>query len=105
MNNSYYAVIFSSQKAIDDDGYEIMAEKMVKLAEKQKGFIGIESVRGSDGKGITISYWQTLEDIKQWKINTEHLLAQKLGKTKWYDSYTTRICKVEREYTHPADNK
>jgi heme-degrading monooxygenase HmoA len=28
----------------------------------------------------------------------DHLLAQQLGKEKWYSDYKTRICKVERDY-------
>ena len=67
------------------------------LAENQKGFLGIESARNDIG--ITVSYWESLEAIAQWKANTEHLHAQKLGKSKWYESYRVRICKVERDYS------
>jgi heme-degrading monooxygenase HmoA len=96
---SYYAVIFTSQLAgVDGAEYEEMALKMVALAKEQKGFIDVESVRGSDGFGITISYWENQDDIKSWKANTDHLLAQKYGRSKWYKSFKTRVCKVEREY-------
>ena len=95
---SYYAVIFTSKKSNEDSGYEEMARLMVNLAQQQKGFISVESARGADGVGITISYWESLEDVTAWKNNTEHLKAQQLGQTKWYDSYKVRICKVEREY-------
>lgn len=95
---NYYAVIFTSKKASYDEGYDEMSKLMGDLAKKQKGFIDIESVRNSEGVGITISYWESLEDITAWKSNTEHLNAQKLGKSSWYESYKVRICKVEREY-------
>lgn len=75
-----------------------MAERMVELAKIQKGFLGMESSRGSDGFGITVSYWQTLEDISAWKSNSEHKIAQEFGRSKWYESFSTRVCKVEREY-------
>ncbi len=94
---SYYAVIFTSQLSNDTSGYEEMAERMVLLAKSQKGFIGIDSARNVTG--ITVSYWETLEDIRHWKQNAHHLLAQQLGKEKWYKAFTVRICKVEREYT------
>ena len=48
--------------------------------------------------GITVSYWDSLEAIKNWKNNLEHLAAQKLGHEKWYSSFKTRISKVERDY-------
>lgn len=66
------------------------------LAKQQKGFLGIESAK--DSIGITVSYWQTLEDIKNWKAHTEHLIAQRTGREQWYDWYRVKICKVEREY-------
>ncbi len=92
----YYAVIFTSLLSENTKGYHQMAEQMENLAKQQQGFLGIESAR--DNLGITVSYWKTLEDIKKWQANSEHLLAQKLGKEQWYQWYKVRICKVEREY-------
>ena len=95
-NNSfkpYYAVIFTSVRGQDEDSaYEEMAERMVELAKKQVGFLGIESARSEIG--ITVSYWKDLESIKLWKEHTEHIIAQQLGKIKWYDYYKVRIAKV-----------
>ena len=73
-----------------------MAERMVELAAKQPGFLGIESARQE--VGITVSYWESMYAIKLWKENTEHLIAQEMGKTNWYEHYTVRICLVQREY-------
>lgn len=95
----YYAVIFSSRRTdIGHEEYEIMASRMAELSEKQSGFLGIESVRGADGFGITVSYWETEENIKAWKSHAEHIVAQERGRSEWYKSFTTRVCKVEREY-------
>ncbi len=92
----YYAVIFTSQKTDSDDGYNKMSQRMLELVEQQPGFLGFESAK--DGIGITISYWENLESIKNWKENAEHVLAQNSGKERWYKSYKVRICKVERDY-------
>ena len=92
----YYAVIFTSQRTEGDHGYAEMAELMETFAKTQEGFLGIESAR--DEIGITVSYWQSLEAIKNWKQQSEHLIAQKKGRTDWYSYYKVRICKVEREY-------
>lgn len=92
----YYAVIFTSVRTDVDEAYAQMAGKMVQLAAQQPGFLGMESAR--DGLGITVSYWDSLEAIKNWKNNLEHLEAQKLGHEKWYSSFKTRISKVERDY-------
>jgi len=74
-----------------------MAEKMTSLAERQPGYLGIESAR--ENVGITVSYWRDLESIKQWKNQADHLKAQAAGKARWYSAYTTRIALVERDYS------
>jgi heme-degrading monooxygenase HmoA len=94
-----YAVIFTSLLSGEDEaGYAAMSARMEELAAAQEGFLGIESVRGADGLGITVSYWRSEESIRNWKSNAEHLLAQQLGKDKWYRHYNLRIAKVERAY-------
>ena len=95
-NNPYYAVIFTSTKSENIEGYAEMAEKMELLAKQQDGFLGIDSARNS--VGITVSYWRSLEAIKSWKANSEHFFAQQKGREEWYNWYNVRICKVEREY-------
>ncbi|MFB2641817.1 antibiotic biosynthesis monooxygenase [Shewanella bicestrii] len=92
----YYAVIFTSHRTEGDSGYGRMADRMVELASKQPGFLGVESAR--EDVGITVSYWSDLESIRQWKANAEHQEAQRLGHQKWYSSFKTRISKVERDY-------
>ena len=92
----YYAVIFTSTRTELEAGYTEMAIKMLELAKAQPGFMGVESARNEIG--ITVSYWENLEAIKNWKANMEHLEAQEKGKTIWYKNYKVRIAKVEREY-------
>lgn len=92
----YYAVIFTSTRTEGDNGYNEMAGLMESLAKKQDGFIGIDSARNE--VGITVSYWESLEAIKNWKQQSDHLLAQQKGINIWYNYYNVRICKVEREY-------
>src|SRR5687768_17129727 len=92
----YYAVIFTSLRTAGDGGYGEMAEKMVALATQQPGFLGVESVR--DGLGITVSYWDSLEDIAAWKRHLEHQVAQGRGRSNWYSAYRLRVCKVERDF-------
>jgi heme-degrading monooxygenase HmoA len=70
------------------------------LAKQQPGFLGIESARNDIG--ITVSYWQSLESIKKWKENLDHLTAQKKGREQWYSYYKVRVCKVERDYEFNA---
>ena len=53
-----------------------MADKMVELAKKQPGFLGVESARNE--VGITVSYWKSLEAIQMWKANMDHKEAHRI---------------------------
>ena len=97
----YWAVIFTSIRTDVDEGYAAMAEAMVALAEKQRGFLGVESAR--EGLGITVSYWSDLDSIAAWKADLKHLAAQKAGRERWYARYVTRIARVERDYAFEAE--
>lgn len=75
-----------------------MSDHMFALAAEQPGYIGVETVYGEEGFGMTVSYWESLDSIRNWRNNTEHKIAQELGKAKWYEKYQIRICLVEKEY-------
>ena len=94
----YYAVVFTSLRTDNEDGYEQTAKKMAALASEQPGFLGIESVREKGGPGITVSYWKDKKSIKGWKNNIDHQQAQQFGRDKWYRSYRIRVAKVDKEY-------
>lgn len=102
----YYAVIFASRRRPsapgDDDGYDAMAERMVELAAQQPGYLGVESARGADGFGLTVSYWRGLDDIAAWKAQAEHRVAQERGRADWYAGYALRVARVERAYAGPG---
>ena len=94
----YYAVIFTSRRTDGDHGYAAMAERMVALGSSYDGFLGIESARGADGLGITVSYWRDEAAIAAWKRDTEHGKAQHGGREQWYADYEVRVARVERAY-------
>lgn len=97
----YYAVIFTAQRTEGDQGYSAMADEMAALAAEQPGYLGLESTRDEAGLGITVSYWADEASLIAWKQQAKHLLAQKLGRTRWYEYYTLRVAKVERAYAGP----
>lgn len=92
----YYAVIFSSTLQESHEGYEETAARMVELAKKEKGFLGIETAR--EEIGISVSYWKDLDSIQSWKHQIDHQEAIRKGKKEWYAEFKVRIAKVERDY-------
>ncbi|CAA6828528.1 MAG: Unknown protein [uncultured Sulfurovum sp.] len=92
-----YAVIFRAKTNELDAEYFEMAKKMRELALEQYGCLEFTAVtEGSDE--IAISYWKSIEDIKKWKKNGEHLVAQELGRSKWYEEYKVQIVEIVSEY-------
>ncbi|MEO8364628.1 MAG: antibiotic biosynthesis monooxygenase [Pseudoxanthomonas sp.] len=102
----YYAVIFSSQRnARDEQGYGSTAQRIVELAQQQPGYLGVESTRGSDDFGITVSYWETEEAILAWRRHLEHAATRGRGRSDWYDQYELRVARVERAYGWDRDER
>ena len=99
----YYAVIFSSLRNGEDEaGYEAAAQRMLELAAQQPGFLGVESARGADGFGITVSYWASESAITAWKHQAEHAATRAHGRKHWYEHFELRVAKVERAYGKPS---
>ena len=93
----YYAVIAPAVLNTDVEGYPEMAARLMELARGIDGFLGIESCFQSNF-AIAVSYWRSLEAIDAWRRHAQHLHAKELGKIRWFESYVTRIAKVERAY-------
>lgn len=93
----YYAVVFSSTRA-SDAGYAEAAERMFALAQSQPGFLGVESARGDNGFGITVSYWTSEAAIRDWRRHAEHAVVREHGRTAWYAHFEVRVARVERAY-------
>ena len=66
----YYAVIFTSLRTDITEGYADTATRMVELAKEQPGYLGHESAR--EGIGITVSYWESLDSIRNWKQDRQN---------------------------------
>ena len=64
--------------------------------------LGVESARGPDGFGITVSYWDSLEAIRSWKDVPSHRATQARGKNTFYERYEVRVAIVERGYKFPT---
>ena len=101
----YFAAIFTTQLSQSgDDVYEIMTSRMVALAQQQQGFLGLESVRGDDGIGITVSYWTDHEAIQKWGRQAEHISVQAMGRQEFYQWYRIRIAEVFTERFFLSDD-
>jgi heme-degrading monooxygenase HmoA len=93
------AVIFVAQRTeVDEAGYGRAADAMVSLAAQQPGYLGIDSARGGDGFGITVSYWADEASALAWRSNAEHAAIREIGRERWYAHYRLMVSEVTRAY-------
>lgn len=92
-----YAVIFRAEVSLYDEEYFAAAAKLRDLALGQYGCKEFVSV-AEGGTEVSISYWDNTDQIKEWKTNVEHRLAQTAARDKWYKSYSVEVVEVVRSY-------
>jgi heme-degrading monooxygenase HmoA len=98
-----FVVIFRAKVRQTDLEYSQVAARMRELALSQFGCLEFTAV--TEGKDeIALSYWPSEEHIRAWKAHSEHVLAQQLGRERWYESYTVQVAEVTREYRQPSKN-
>lgn len=93
-----FAVIFRATINQIDSAYSETAERMRKLAIDKYGCSEFTAVTAGNEE-IAISYWKEEEQIRAWKADGEHLVAQRLGREKWYKAYKIEVVRVLREYS------
>ena len=93
------AVIFLSTRSGDDaDGYAQAAAAMDALAARQPGYRGVDSARGEDGFGITVSYWADEAAAQAWRDHPEHEAIRGRGRAIWYADYRVGVARITRSY-------
>lgn len=92
-----YAVIFKAITGKQDAQYSEMVKVMRDLAFERYNCQDFIAVTEGEQE-IAISYWNSEEDIRQWHKDSQHAVAQQLGREKWYQSYVVEVVKVERRY-------
>ena len=97
------AVIFAAQRnGRDPVGYDAASAAMDALAAEQPGYRGVDSARGEDGFGITVSYWEDDAAARAWRDHREHRATREAGRTRWYDRYTVAVATIDRAYDWAA---
>lgn len=92
-----FVVIFRAVAKNLDDEYSKTAAQLRAIALAEFNCIEFKAI--TEGKEeIALSYWKSLDDIKNWKAHPIHIKAQKLGRERWYKSYSVQIAEVGREY-------
>lgn len=94
-----YVVIFKAEFKKRDREYLETAKRMRELARIKYGCLEFVSLCEGE-KEISISYWESEDQIRRWKQDEEHVKAQEKGKVLWYRSYSIEVAGITRAYSH-----
>ena len=94
-----FVVIFRAQAKALDAEYSAMAAQMRDLALTQFGCLDFTAATEGDQE-IAVSYWPDEASIRAWKQHADHLLAQQLGRERWYARYSVEVAEIKRHYRH-----
>lgn len=94
-----WIVSFANDRTDGDNGYGAMGDAMETLARQRPGFVSVDSVRGDDGAGITVSRWTSVAALVSWRRVAAHGQAQAKGRSDWYRSYQSDVARVDRSAT------
>jgi heme-degrading monooxygenase HmoA len=92
-----YAVVFRAQIRVLDAEYSAMAARLRALAMEKYGCVEFFALTEGDQE-VAISYWESETQIRQWKQDAEHLVAQENGRNRWYRSYRVEVVEMVRSY-------
>jgi len=90
--------IFRSRLREDHvDEYREWNRRMGELAQSMKGFVSIETYKGSDGARVSIVEFESMATNVAWRDHPEHRQAQALGRERFYAEYRITVCTRVRE--------
>ena len=95
-----FIVVFRSTRSTDhSDVYRDWSQKMERLVVRQPGYQSHFSFRDNEtGKGVTVSYFESEESIRQWHQHREHAEAQEFGRTHFYEDFSVEVAEIKRKY-------
>jgi heme-degrading monooxygenase HmoA len=66
----------------DSEALGGIARRMHELVTRHEfGFLGSKDYRGADGDALTIYEFEHLEGLERWRLEPEHLAAQRRGRS------------------------
>ncbi|MBY5979583.1 antibiotic biosynthesis monooxygenase family protein [Ferrimonas balearica] len=92
-----FVVIFRARVVQLDARYSTMAAQLRERALNQFGCLEFVAVTEGDEE-IALSYWDSEAAIQAWREDSEHQVAQTLGKASWYQHYSVEVAQIQRRY-------
>jgi heme-degrading monooxygenase HmoA len=92
-------VLFRSMLTEDaGDDYKAMAAEMLARARVMPGFVDFKTYQADDGERVSVIHWESQETMRAWSDDLRHMVAQRLGREKWYRYFRIEVAEVVRSY-------
>lgn len=89
--------VFRSRLAPDaNPAYGEHAGRMSELAQTMPGYVDHKSFTADDGERVTIVTFADRETHEGWRLQTDHVAAQRAGIASYYDAYSLQVATVEK---------
>ncbi len=85
------------------DEYVALVDRMTEIARTMPGYISHKGFFADDGERVTIVEFEHEDGLRTWRLNPEHIAAQKLARTKYYSEYHVQVCTLDRESKFKAE--
>jgi len=84
--------------------YGELAARMLELAERQPGFVAFDHYASGEGERVSLITFDSLESQRAWRDHPEHLDAQRLGRRRFYETFSIQVCRLveERRFAQEA---
>jgi heme-degrading monooxygenase HmoA len=87
------------------EDYKAMAEEMLERARTMPGFVDFKTFRAEDGERLSVIHWESQETLRAWSADLRHVVAQRLGREKWYRYFHLEVAEVSRSYGFDREAK
>ena len=85
----------------DVAAYDALGARMYEIVSAMPGFVGIQELASPEGDKVSLIRFASLEALRAWREEPEHVAAQARGKAEFYASYDIEVCEVVRAYGGP----
>lgn len=82
------------------DKYLELAAELRGTLESIEGFISVERFQSitEDNKMLSLSFFENHKALDEWRNLAEHRVAQRIGRSRYFQDYRLRVVEVLRDY-------
>lgn len=81
---------------------EQFMQELYRPAKHIPGFLSVSAYTAENGDRVHLEYFTTQEAVEQWRTLPEHVQMQKVGRERFYESYTAQVCTLVNQIDYPA---